>query len=203
MVRSSRRAVATFLSLMLLTLAFALADERPALAAANDFTAYRDSPVVAYPLRHDFSMAIGLPGHGKHEPTSCYDGWDGKGYLCRIVSGYEQTGDKRNFLVRSQDALDNGLHPKFGHELISRGGIVYEGCTQWRNSDWHCDYATRKQVSNEHYGSDGWVARVFWKWENYIEDQAGCAAAITGLWGGLTGKGFLVFLKDCKNGPLK
>src|SRR5205807_4102121 len=28
---------------------------------------------VSYPLRHSFSMAVGLPGAGKHEPTSCYD----------------------------------------------------------------------------------------------------------------------------------
>jgi hypothetical protein len=180
---------------MLLALAFSATGERQALAASS-------GPDVAYPLRHNFSMVPGLSGHGKHEPTSCYESWDGEGYACRIVSGYEETGDRRNFLVRSQDGLSNGSHPQFGHELVTRGGIVYEGCRPWRNGDFHCDYATRKQVSDKDFGSKGWVARVFWKWENYMEDQVGCAAAITGLWGGVTGKGFLVFLADCDNGPL-
>ncbi|HEY3241625.1 MAG TPA: hypothetical protein VGL92_18840 [Acidimicrobiia bacterium] len=202
MVRGSRRALGTLLSLMLLTLTFTLVSGPAAAASDANATVLRSGPDVSYPLRHDFSMAVGLPGHGEHEPTSCFDSWDGKGYLCRIVSGYEETGDKRNFLVRSQDALGNGAHPRFGYELISRGGVAYEGCSQWRNADWHCDYATRKQVSRDHYGSDRWVARVFWKWENYTEDQVGCTAAITGLWGGITGKGFLVFLADCDNGPL-
>lgn len=203
MLLSSRRALATFLSVMLLTLAFALADERSALAAADDsdVTVFRDGPDVAYPLRHDFSMAIGLPGHGKHEPTSCYDTW-GDNYLCRIVSGYEETGDDRNFLVRAKDALDNGPEPRFGHELTSRGGVVHEGCTQWRNGDWQCDYATRKQVDGEHYGSDGWVLKVFWDWAKYTGDQAQCAAALSGLWGGITRKAWLALINDCKNGPL-
>lgn len=195
MFRSSRRALSTFLSLATLAVAFTLASERQALAAPS-------GPDVSYPLRHSFSMVPGIAGHGKHEPTSCYESWDREGYLCRIVAGVEETGDQRNFLVRSQDGLDNGPHPTHGHELTSRAGIVYEGCSRWRNGDWFCDYATRKQAPEKQFKEKGWVARVFWKWENYIEDQAGCAAAITGLWGGVTGKGFLAFLADCDNGPL-
>ena len=48
-----------------------------------------------FPLQHSFSMAVGLPGAGKHEPTSCYGSSDSKDYACRIVSGVEETGDKR------------------------------------------------------------------------------------------------------------
>lgn len=195
MFRSSRRAVAAFASVTLLALTFALAGQQQVQAAVS-------GPNLNYPLRHSFSMAPGMPGHGKHEPTSCYESWDAEGYLCRIVSGVEETGDKRNFLVRAQDILSNGSHPRHGHGLATMTGTVYEGCARWRNGAWHCDYATRNQVSDHHYGSDGWVARVFWKWEKYIERQAGCAAAITGLWGGVTGKGFLALLKDCDNGPL-
>jgi hypothetical protein len=85
-------------------------------------------PDVSYPLRHDFSMAIGLPGHADNEPTSGYDAWDHEGYLCRIVSGYEDTGDRRNFLVRSQDAFVDGYDERYGSTLVSRGGVQFEGC---------------------------------------------------------------------------
>jgi len=49
---------------------------------------------VNYLLRHSFSMAVGLPGAGKHEPTSCYEKNDGSHeYLCRIVA--RSRGDRR------------------------------------------------------------------------------------------------------------
>jgi hypothetical protein len=55
---------------------------------------------VRYPLRHSFSMAVGLPGANKHEPTSCYDQHGGREYVCRIVAGVEETGDKRDFFAQ-------------------------------------------------------------------------------------------------------
>lgn len=157
---------------------------------------------VDFPIRHDFSLVPGLPGHGRNEPTSCYDSPDGKGYVCRIVAGHEQSGYILNFVIRPQDALDVGHDPKHGTSLVSREGYVYEGCMHDGNGDWTCDYRTRKQVSRDHYSSKGYVAQTFWKWKDYIKTQAGCAAAITGLWAKAPGKGFLFFLDECNNGPL-
>jgi hypothetical protein len=157
-------------------------------------------PDVSYPLLHDFSLVPGIPGHGKHEPTSCYDRTDPE-YLCRIVSGYEETGDKRNFLVRQQDALDDGSDPTYGHALVSRAGIQYEGCRRWRNGDWHCDYATRRHVPREHYEDKRWVLRVMWDWGKHTAGQAGCASALSGWWGKTLR--FPVVLKSCLNGPLE
>lgn len=124
------------------------------------------------------------------------------GYLCRIVAGHEETGYKRDFTIRGEDALDTGRDPKYGISLVSRGGYVYDGCRSVNGSDWACDYQTRKQVSREHYESKGYVAQTFWKWKDYIKSQAGCAAAITGLWSKAPSKGFLFFLGECNNGPL-
>src|SRR5438067_5849156 len=56
-----------------------------------------------YPLRHSFSMAVGLPGAGKHEPTSCYDRDGSREYVCRIVAGVEETRDRRDFYVTEHD----------------------------------------------------------------------------------------------------
>lgn len=168
--------------------------------ASEEVSSFRNGPDVAYPLQHDFSMAVGLPGHGKNEPTSCYDGEDGE-YLCRIVAGYEETGDKRNFLVPAQDALDDDSHPTFGHALVARDGIQYEGCTQWRNGDWFCDYASRRHVARRHYEDKRWVLRVLWDWGKYTSGQAGCATALSGWWG-KTG-GILVVSRGCLNGPLE
>jgi hypothetical protein len=39
-----------------------------------------------------------------------------------------------------------------------------------------------------------------WHWGDYALNQAGCASALAGLWGGVGG--FLVALKECRNGPL-
>jgi hypothetical protein len=160
-------------------------------------------PDVSYPLRHDFSMAIGLPGHADNEPTSCYDAWDHEGYLCRIVSGYEDTGDRRNFLVRSQDAFVDGYDERYGSTLVSRGGVQFEGCRMWRNGDWHCDYATRRHVSREHYDTSGtrFVLKVLWEWRKHTQGQLGCASAVAGYWGKY-GR-FLGVLENCLNGPME
>lgn len=161
-------------------------------------------PQVDFPLLHDNSMVPGLPGHGKAEPTSCYDTYDGDdSYVCRIVAGYEETGDEWNFEVKPGDALDVGHNEVYGASLVSRRGYVYEGCEMTSNGNWACDYRTRRQVSASHYKKQGLGLRVFWNWLNHTADQAQCAAAITGLWSSGKAKGFAALLGDCKNGPVK
>jgi hypothetical protein len=163
-------------------------------------------PKVSFPLKHDFSMVPGLPGHNETEPTSCYETWDNDGYLCRIVSGYEEAGYEHNFHVHPSDALDTGHDDRYGASLVSRRGFVYEGCTQLTSGpwagEWGCDYRTWRQISRQHYESKGYVSQVFWKWKDYLKEQLACAGAVSGLWGGAASKGFLVFLDDCNNGPL-
>jgi hypothetical protein len=83
---------------------------------------------VQYPLRHSFSMAVGLPGAGKHEPTSCYDREGSGEYVCRIVAGVEETRDRRDFYVADhKDVLSKGSDPTFGETLVEANGIQYEG----------------------------------------------------------------------------
>jgi hypothetical protein len=148
-------------------------------------------------------MAVGLPGSGPTEPTSCYDITGTDDYLCRIVSGVEETGDDRNFFVAREDALDEGDGGVWGHLLTARSGLSYEGCRMWRTGDWHCDYASRFPVSREHYGENRFVLRVFWKWQEYVRGQAGCARALSGLWGKLERRGWLGLLDQCLNGPME
>src|SRR5438309_3309263 len=100
-----------------------------------------------YPLRNSFSMAIGLPGAGKHEPTSCYATSDNKDYLCRIVSGVEETGDNRTFYVAAKDVLVKDSDPTYGLNLVDAFGIQYEGCEVLDDSTYRCDYASRSHIS--------------------------------------------------------
>lgn len=159
-----------------------------------------------YPLRHDFSMVPGIPGHGEQEPTSCFDVVDRRGeYLCRIVAGVEETGEKRNFFVRREDALEDtddqsGVHGRF---LVGRDGINFEGCRQSRSDDWVCDYASRQPVSRTHYSSSGYVLNVFWAWQKHTRGQAGCALAVSGFWNTGGWRAFIPMLDACLNGPME
>ena len=81
------------------------------------------------------------------------------------MGGVEETGDRRNFFVRTGDALDDSAEETgtSGHLLIARDGIIYEGCHRWRSGDWFCDYSSRSPVSRKHYDSSGFVLKVFWE----------------------------------------
>ena len=195
----SRRAIALcFTALAILT---------PSVpASAGDVHGFTAGPDVAYPLRHEFSMVPGIRGHSKREPTSCFDVVDQPGqYLCRIVAGVEETGDKRNFLVRKEDGLDDSDDDtgRYGHHLVSRDGLAYEGCKQWRSGDWFCDYASRQPLSHTHYDSSGYVLNVFWAWQKHTRGQAGCALAINGFWATGGWRAFVPMLDACLNGPME
>ena len=175
-------------------------------ASAAEIHALSTGPDVSYPLRHDFSMAPGIAGHGKKEPTSCFNVVGSQGdYLCRIVAGVEETGDKRNFLVRKEDGLDDRDDDtgRYGHQLVSRDGVSFEGCKQWRTGDWFCDYASRQPVSRTHYDSSGYVFNVFWAWQKHTRGQIGCALAMNGFWATGGWRAFVPMLDACLNGPME
>ena len=168
--------------------------------------AQADAPLgrdVQYPLRHAFSMAVGLPGAGKNEPTSCYDRDGSREYVCRIFAGVEETGDKRDFYLSEHDVLSRGSEPTFGGTLVDANGTQYEGCEVLDEWTYRCDYASRLHVSRQHYEAGHWVLNVLWSWRKYTQGQAGCAAALSGFWVGGPGKAFLALLENCPNAPME
>ena len=156
-----------------------------------------------FPLQHSFSMAVGLPGAGKHEPTSCYGSSDSKNYVCRIVSGVEETGDKRMFLVTANEVLVKGADPTYGLNLVDANGMQYEGCEVLDDWTYWCDYASRLHVSRQHYEAGHWVLNVLWSWRKYTQGQASCALALSGFWQGTSRKAFLAMLDNCLNAPME
>jgi hypothetical protein len=119
------------------------------------------------------------------------------------VAGVEETGDRRNFYLRGEDALDDGYDQTYGYELVARDGILYEGCGRWGDSGWQCDYASRRPVSRRHYDTSGtrYVLKVLWEWRKYTTGQLGCASALAGYWGKVGG--FIGVLENCLNGPME
>lgn len=157
----------------------------------------------SYPLRHSFSMAVGLPGAGKHEPTSCYATSDSKEYLCRIVSGVEETRDNRTFYVAASDVLVKGSDPRYGLNLVDVSGTQYEGCEVLDESTYWCDYASRRHIGRQHYEAGRWVLKVLWSWRKYTQGQAACAFALSGFWEGTARKAFFAMLDNCLNAPME
>lgn len=197
MPRVLSRPLSLTVSVAVLTLGLA---PRPALAFKR-----RPGPAlnVNYPLRHDFSMAVGLPGAGKNEPTSCYEVHnEEKEYICRIVAGVEETGDHRTFYPAENQVLSKGSEPTFGGTLVDRDGIQYEGCA-WLEQHWGCDYATRRQVSGWHYEKGHYVLNVLWSWRKDTQGQASCALALSGFGKGAGRKAFLAMLQNCLNAPME
>lgn len=200
MSRVLSRLAAIAAAVPVLTLSLAVVTQQPAVAFKR-----RPGPAreVSFPLRHDFSMAVGLPGHGPHEPTSCYDVQnEKKEYVCRIVAGVEETGDRRTLFLAEKEVLSKGSEPKFGTTLVDRAGIQYEGCA-WLDEYWGCDYASRQQVSGWHYEQGNYVLNVLWSWQKYTAGQFGCAAALSGFWAGAGRKAFLALLQNCLNAPME
>lgn len=156
-----------------------------------------------FPLRHSFSMAVGLPGAGKYEPTSCYGTSDDKDYICRIVSGVEETKDNRTFFVNASQVLVKDSDRRHGLNLVEASGTQYEGCEVLDEWTYWCDYASRLHVSRHHYESGRWVLKVLWSWKNHTQAQAGCAAALSGFWAGAARKAFITMLENCLNAPME
>lgn len=144
---------------------------------------------LQYPLRHSFSMAVGLPGAGKHEPTSCYDRDGSREYICRIVAGVEETGDKRNFYVAENEVLSKASEPRFGGTLVDANGTQYEGC-EVLGDDW--TYGATTPVACTSAASTTRPAtgssNTLWSWRKYTQSQVGCAAALSGFWVGGPGR---------------
>lgn len=169
-------------------------------AGAATITPYIEEG-VHFPLRHSFSMAPGIAGAAQNEPTSCFDVPGTDQYECRLVAGVEEIGDHRDFFVPHDEALSDGDHGQFGHQLVGRGGVIYEGC--YKQVDYLCDYQSRRPVSMQHYKADGYVWRVFWSWQKHTRGQAGCALALNGLWSTGGWRAWTAAIGDCMNGPME
>jgi hypothetical protein len=135
----------------------------------------------------------------------------GRQHYCRVVDGYEEIGDRRNWLVRytfdgrpgggpiAQSGNDDSY---YGRTIITDGGEVFEGC-DWRSPDnsYLCDYRIRKPVvTNISGGAWSHVLHKAWAWTKYIGNALGCAGGIAGV---MIGKPItLPLLTDCVDGPM-
>ena len=75
------------------------------------------------------------------------------------------------------------------------------------NNRYRCDYKTYDGFDFQTMEDDGWVLKVLWDWARYTGDQAGCAAAIAGLWvarpTGIKKSAWGLLLAACDHGPYR
>jgi len=163
-----------------------------------------------YPLHHDWSPGIPIESG---IANSCVFSSHGQGVadLCRVVDGYEETGDHRNWDIRATctpytvdifgtwycipDASEvkvwGSPWDTYGMIVGTAGGEIYEGC-RWYEVDnttinYWCDYRIRKEITIRY--STGGEYMPFWDlWPGYIEylatDVLGCVSFIVGIWYG-------------------
>lgn len=151
-------------------------------------------------LRNNFSLSH-LNGVPTNVPVSCWTVTDGN-HLCRTVEGH----DTRTFYTfANSNTIDEGSHPIHGKQVTTASGNVYEGCSLRNNDHYACDYKTYDAFDKQTFEDDGWVMRVFWDWARYTGDQAGCAAALSGMWSGRSTAtkrtAWALLLAACDHGP--
>lgn len=184
-----------------------------AFQAAN--ADYPSARQAASSLRHAYSLS---PGLKVGELTSCIDrssNVKGRADLCRIVYGYEQVGDNRDWIIDGPPyaadtiANTNIIAAKGSQDsnarttLVTATGKVFEGCYGfiW-NGNYRCDFRTARHVVLHTSNPGGWsfALRKLWYWGNYVGNALGCAGGFVGIWYG--GVISLPFLTDCVDGPL-
>lgn len=135
----------------------------------------------------------------------------GREHLCRVVDGYEEKGDKRNWLIdfSARDpegplASEGSNGDPHGILIVMDDGATYEGCTWFSPSnDFLCDYRIRKPIVLKTSGNAReYVLRKLWDWAKYAGNTYGCAQGI----GSVMVDGFSIsqlFLANCFDGPLE
>lgn len=158
-------------------------------------------------LQHSWSPGIPIE---TGVVNSCYRASSdvaGRANVCRVVDGYDQAGDDRNWKI----TLGGGYRvlaqygensSTYGRVIVLDGGQVFEGCNYYSaDTTYNCDYRIRKQIVLKTSGSAySYVLRKLWNWTKYVGSAAGCAGGIAGVW---TGQRItLPMLSSCADGPL-
>ena len=183
-----------------------------------------DNPVlVNYPkewqadaaLKHSFSLSPGLQAG---QLTSCIrrdSNVNGRRDLCRIVLGYDEEGDQRDWIFDAKPFADDGIVDRNvlavtgtqsdgvgpNKSVVTANGWTYEGCYVYLwNGNWRCDYRTRRHTVLETSGEWDYVLRKMWNWSLNQGSNLGCAGGIAGIWYG--GVVTIPLLTDCVDGPL-
>jgi len=176
-----------------------------ALSGCYSITSTSQDP--HYALRHDWGPYPAIENGIANSCIIRQSTVNGREHLCRVIDGYEELNDNRNWIVKfdigegplAQAGSDND---QYGQTIVLGDGNVYEGC-DWRSPDnsYLCDYHARKQIVI-HTSTSGWGygLRKLWDWTRYAGDTLGCASGIVSLWYGA--KVGAALLSACDDGPM-
>lgn len=161
------------------------------------------------PLRHDWGPSVVIESG---VANSCYFVDEsvvaGKSSICRVVDGYEEVGDKRNWKVTAPNSLilSRPMMDYYSYSILLDGGAVFEGCVLNSNSGgtstFTCDYRIRKISAAGGTGSAvNYFFKKLWNWNKYVGNTAGCALGISSVWSG-TAKITHSMVTGCLGGPM-
>lgn len=156
-------------------------------------TTYGPPQYKEYPVKYDFQLTPGIPGHNEAEnPTLCYDN-GGDTYICRVIIGlrpYSQAGPYV-FAATSGVAKTaaSGASNVNGYMVFRNTGDTYEGCQQTGAYGvyWTCNYHTVAYTKRDHGGKLGFWGLAFanlWGWTQTTVGDLSCASVIALAWYG-------------------
>jgi len=168
-------------------------------------------------LMHDWGPAIVIE---RGVANSCIERdseVSGRRHLCRVIDGYEEIGDVKNWVIdypanpvqmplsvdgECNDGIswsDGG----YGCVIVLQDGSTYEGCQHVTPlNDFICDYRARKHIVLKTSGDAySYLLRKFWNWSLYTAGSPlACAGGLTGV---MMGKSITApMLADCADGPM-
>lgn len=165
---------------------------------------------VSHPLKHDWSPGIPIE---QGVVNSCYfTPSDGQTHnsLCRVVDGYEESGDRRNWTIDfpasppSHPLSVSGVNGStLGMMIVLDDGAMFEGCDWYSPSnDYVCDYRVRKPVAVRISGGGYDYLTKLWDWSRYVAGgPLSCATGIASVWTGA--KITAPLLGSCLSDPMK
>lgn len=186
----------------------------PLLFLSGCYTIREDAYTLSaiYDLRHSWSPGVAIENGRVNSCVQRPSYVSGRAHICRVVDGYEEAGDRRNWTIRYTSGHPDGFEAtdpeRYGITIMVGGDGVFEGCRYAQaggDEYWFCDYRVRKHVVLTTSGCSSWcwnyVLRVAWNWASYAGNtMLGCGVGIAGVMGGLPVTAPLLW--DCKDGPL-
>lgn len=169
----------------------------PATTTPGGYTVYENLHAApTYPLQHSWSPAIPIEaGVANSCITATQTEVANRSHFCRVVDGYEETGDHRDWTIiwasRTSPTLAYTKGSIYGEQIVLGGGQMYEGCTYNDPGNvmpWYdCDYRIRKPVvfSTDSSNSLHWGLMKLWNWSQYAANEGVCAFGVRSLWAGL------------------